>query len=90
MVVLMIGVIELHVLFINARPFNRYKYAMMILLTIALFGVFFVAGKIFSLSNLWRFDRFIVYGPLILTSLPVYMFLQEFLGKRVLAKIHWR
>lgn len=90
MVVLMIGVIELHVLFINARPFNRYKYGMMILLTIALFGVFFVAGKIFSLSNLWRFDRFIVYGPLILTSLPVYMFLQEFLGKRVLAKIHWR
>ncbi|WP_125709369.1 HAD-IC family P-type ATPase [Lacticaseibacillus porcinae] len=90
MVVLMIGVIELHVLFINARPFNRYKYAMMILLSIALFGVFFVVGKVFSLSNLWRFDRFIVYGPLILTSLPVYMFLQEFLGKRVLAKIHWR
>lgn len=90
MVVLMIGVIELHVLFLNARPFNRFKYAMMILLAAALFGVFFIVGKAFSLANLWRFDRFIIYAPLVASSLPVYMFLQEFLGKRVLAKIHWR
>nr|WP_125751032.1 HAD-IC family P-type ATPase [Lacticaseibacillus baoqingensis] len=90
MVVLMIAIIELHVLFIVARPFNRYKAAMLITLVIALFGTFFVAGKVFSLANLWRLDRFIVYGPLIASSLPVYVFLQEFLGKRVLSKINWR
>ncbi|WP_390407699.1 HAD-IC family P-type ATPase [Lacticaseibacillus jixiensis] len=90
MVVLMIAVIELHVLFLNTRPFNRYKSFMMIALLVILFGVFFIVNPVFSLANLWRFDRFIVYAPLIASSPVVYMFLQEFLGKRVLAKIRWR
>jgi cation-transporting ATPase E len=90
MVVLMIAIIEFHVLFLVARPFNRYKSVMMVALLVILFGIFFIFGKPFSLANLWRFDRFIIYGPLVASSLPVYVFLQEFLGKRILSKINWR
>ncbi|WP_461214954.1 HAD-IC family P-type ATPase [Lacticaseibacillus sp. GG6-2] len=90
LVVLLIGVIEFHVLFLVARPFNRYKSAMIIVLVFALFGIFFIAGNIFSLTDLWRFDRLLIYGPLIATTPIVYTLLQEFLGKRVLARIHWR
>lgn len=88
--VLLIAIIELHVLFLVSRPLNRYKIGMIILLFGATFVVFFLTGNLFSLANLWRFDLFLVYAPLVASTIPVYAFLQEFLGRRVLSRIKWR
>lgn len=90
LVVFMIGVIELHVVGLVSRPFNRFKTLMLALLLVAFFGVFFVVNGVFSLANLWRWDRALVYVPMLLSSLPVYLLLQEVLGKRVLSRINWR
>ncbi|MFD1432982.1 cation-translocating P-type ATPase [Lacticaseibacillus yichunensis] len=90
LVALLIGVIELHVLTLVARPFNRYKTVMVIGLYLALFAIFFFGGKIFSMSNLWDFKLMLVYIPLIVSTVPVYYALQELLGRRVLSRINWR
>ncbi len=90
LVVLMIGCISYNVLFRVSRPFNRYKFGMVVVAGIALFGVFFVINPLFSLANLWDWKLFLLYGPLAASTLPVYLFLQEFLGRRVLGKIRWQ
>ena len=90
MVVLLLAVIAWHVLFIVARPFNRYKFAMLVALLGAVFCLFFLVGRPFSLANLWRWPLLLVYGPLVASTPVVYAFLQEFLGKRILARIRWR
>lgn len=90
MVVLLIGCISYNVLFRVCRPFNRYKLGMVILVGIALFGVFFVINPAFSLATLWDWRLFLIYAPLAGSSIPVYLLLQEFLGRRLLAKIRWR
>lgn len=89
-VVLMIGCISYNVLFRVSRPFNRYKFAMVVVVGAALFGVFFVIAPIFSLANLWNWRLFLLYAPLAVSTVPVYLLLQEFLGRRILAKINWR
>lgn len=89
-VALLIACISLNVLFRVARPFNRYKLGMVIVASGALFLVFFVINRVFSLTDLWRFDYLLIYGPLVASTPPVYLFLQEFLGRRVLEKINWR
>lgn len=90
LVVLLIAIIEFHVLFIAAWPFNRYKFVLLIACLVAIFVVFFLTGNVFSLANLWQWQLAIVYLPLIATTMPVYAFLQEFLGRRVLSRINWR
>ncbi|WP_125703934.1 HAD-IC family P-type ATPase [Lacticaseibacillus daqingensis] len=90
LVVFMIGVIEAHVLILVSRPFNRYKLGMLIAVALAFFVTFFVVNGLFSLANLWRMDLMLVYLPALASTVPVYYFLQEFLGRRFLSKINWR
>ncbi len=90
LVVFMIGVIEYHVVLLVARPFNRYKAAMVLLVAGLFFLTFFAANHLFALANLWDWSRAIFYLPLLASSLPVYMLLQEFLGRRILSRINWR
>lgn len=89
-VALLIGCVSYNVLFRVSRPFNRYKFAMVVIVGLALFGVFFVVNPLFSLSNLWDWHLFLIYAPLAASTVPVYLALQEFLGRRILAKINWR
>ncbi|MFD1392576.1 HAD-IC family P-type ATPase [Lacticaseibacillus jixianensis] len=90
LVVFMIGVIELHVVLLVARPFNRYKVGLVALIGLLFFLTFFVFNHVFSLTTLWTWDRAFFYVPLLLSSIPVYLLLQELLGRRILAKINWR
>lgn len=90
LVALMIACVSYNVLFRVARPFNRYKFAMVVASGAALVVVFFLANNVFSLVSLWDFKLFLIYGPLALSTVPVYLLLQEFLGRRILARIHWR
>ncbi|MFD1440460.1 cation-translocating P-type ATPase [Lacticaseibacillus hegangensis] len=90
LVVFMIGVIEYHVVLLVARPFNRYKAAMVLLVAIMFFLTFFVVNRVFALANLWDWGRALFYLPLLASSVPVYLLLQEFLGRRILSKINWR
>lgn len=90
LVALMIACVSYNVLFRVARPFNRYKFAMVVASGTALIVVFFVINKLFSLVSLWDFKLFLIYGPMALSTVPVYLLLQEFLGHRILARINWR
>nr|WP_127848464.1 cation-translocating P-type ATPase [Lacticaseibacillus hulanensis] len=90
LVVFMIGCVSYNVLFRVSRPFNRYKFGMVVIVGVALFGVFFVVNPLFSLVNLWDWRWFLLYAPLAVSTVPVYLLLQEFLGRRILAKINWR
>jgi cation-transporting ATPase E len=90
LVALMIACVSYNVLFRVARPFNRYKFAMVVASGTALVVVFFVINKLFSLVSLWDFKLFLIYGPMAISTVPVYLLLQEFLGRRILARINWR
>ena len=90
MVAMLIGTISLNVLLVVARPFNRLKVGLLGGLTIALFLVFFVFSSIFSLVNLWQWQLALIYLPLMISTVPFYLLIQEFLGRRVLSKINWR
>lgn len=89
-VALLIACVSYNVLFRVARPFNRYKFAMVVVSGAALVLVFFLINRAFSLVSLWQFDLFLLYGPLAASTVPVYLLLQEFLGRRILARIKWR
>ena len=88
--VLLIAAVSFNVLLFVSQPFNRNKIFMLSLVLIALFIVFFVINGLFSLVSLWSWYLMIFYVPLLISTLPVYFLLQEFLGKRVLARINWR
>ncbi|EKQ15177.1 cation transport ATPase [Lacticaseibacillus casei A2-362] len=90
MVAMLIGTISLNVLLVVARPFNRLKVGLLGGLSIALFLVFFVFSSIFSLVNLWQWQLALIYLPLMISTVPFYLLIQEFLGRRVLSKINWR
>lgn len=90
LVALTIACVSFNVLFRVARPFNRFKIGLVVLAAIFLFVVFFIINKPFSLANLWDFKLFLIYVPLIISTSPVYLFLQEFLGRRILSRIRWR
>lgn len=90
LVVLLIAAVSFNVLLLVSQPFNRYKVGMLTIVFLALFLVFFIFGNIFSLVNLWQWHLALIYLPMLISTLPVYFFLQEFLGKRILARINWR
>ena len=90
LVVLLIAAVSFNVLLFVSQPFNLNKIVMLSLVLGALFLVFFIFGQVFSLVNLWSWALFLIYVPLLISTLPVYFLLQEFLGKRVLARINWR
>lgn len=88
--VLMTGLVGLNALVLVARPMNRFKVALVILMAILFAGVFLIAGPIFSLVSLLNWRLALLYLPLIASIFPVFMLVQDGLGKRILSKIKWR
>jgi cation-transporting ATPase E len=88
--VLMTGIFSLNALLIAARPLNRFKIGLVVLMATLFVLVFLFAGRIFSLVNLLDWSLAVIYLPLMISAYPVFIVLQNGLGKRVLSKINWR
>ncbi|WP_057732144.1 cation-translocating P-type ATPase [Levilactobacillus hammesii] len=88
--VLMTGLISLNALVMVARPLNRFKIGLIILMA-GLFAVIFLfCGPIFSLVSLINWKLALIYLPLMFSVQPVFILVQEILGKRILSRIRWR
>ncbi|MFC6201035.1 cation-translocating P-type ATPase [Lactiplantibacillus nangangensis] len=88
--VLLTGIISLNALLIAARPLNRFKIGLVALMGTLFVMAFLFAGKVFSLVNLLDWHLALFYLPLILSAYPVFILLQNGLGRRVLSKIRWK
>jgi len=88
--VLMTGLVGLNALVLVARPMNRFKVTLIILMAALFAGVFLFAGPIFSLVSLINWRLALLYLPLMVSVFPVFMLVQDGLGKRILSKIRWR
>lgn len=88
--VLMTGIFSLNALLIAARPLNRFKIGLVVLMAALFVLVFLFAGQIFSLVNLLDWSLAVIYLPLIISAYPVFIILQNGLGKRILSRINWR
>lgn len=88
--VLLTGIISLNALVIAARPLNRFKIGLVVLMASLFIIVFLFGGQIFSLVSLWHWSLAVIYLPLVLSAYPVFVLVQNGLGKRVLSKIKWR
>lgn len=88
--VLMTGMISLNALVMVARPLNRFKVGLVALMA-GLFAVIFVFfGPIFSLVSLFNWKLALLYLPLMASVVPVFVLVQDVLGRRILSKINWR
>ncbi|ALO02948.1 cation-translocating P-type ATPase [Lactiplantibacillus paraplantarum] len=88
--VLMTGIFSLNALLIAARPLNRFKIGLVVLMAALFVLVFLFAGRIFSLVNLLDWSLAVIYLPLMISAYPVFIILQNGLGKRILSRINWR
>ncbi|BDZ29775.1 cation-translocating P-type ATPase [Lactiplantibacillus sp. WILCCON 0030] len=88
--VLLTGIISLNALLIAARPLNRFKIGLVVLMATLFAMAFLFAGRIFSLVNLLDWHLALIYLPLMLSAYPVFILLQNGLGRRVLSKIRWK
>ena len=88
--VLLTGIISLNALLITARPLNRFKIGLVVLMATLFTLVFLLGGSIFSLVSLIDWQLAAVYLPLMISAYPVFVILQNGLGHRILSKIKWR
>ncbi|MFC6260716.1 cation-translocating P-type ATPase [Levilactobacillus fujinensis] len=88
--VLMTGLISLNALLMVARPLNRFKIALVVIMA-GLFAVIFLFfGPIFSLVSLLNWKLALLYLPLMASVVPVFIVVQDILGHRILSRIRWR
>ncbi|QCZ54701.1 Cation transport ATPase [Levilactobacillus brevis] len=88
--VLMTGLISLNVLLMVARPLNRFKIGLVVAMA-ALFAIIFLFfGPIFSLVNLLNWRLALIYLPLMVSVEPIFLLVQDILGRRILSRIRWR
>jgi len=88
--VLITGLISLNALVMVARPLNRFKVGLVALMA-GLFAVIFIFfGPIFSLVSLLNWQLALIYLPLMISVIPVFILVQDGLGHRILSKIRWR
>ncbi|MBT9678316.1 cation-translocating P-type ATPase [Levilactobacillus brevis] len=88
--VLMTGLISLNALLMVARPLNRFKIGLVVA-TAALFAIIFLFfGPIFSLVNLLNWRLALIYLPLMVSVEPIFLLVQDILGRRILSRIRWR
>ena len=88
--VLMTGLISLNALLMVARPLNRYKIGLVVAMA-ALFAIIFLFfGPIFSLVNLLNWRLALIYLPLMVSVEPIFLLVQDILGRRILSRIRWR
>lgn len=88
--VLMTGLISLNALIMVARPLNRFKIGLIALMAGLFAAVFLLFGPIFSLVSLLNWKLALIYLPLMISVYPVFIVVQEGLGKRILSRIRWR
>lgn len=88
--VLLTGAVCLVALLMVARPLNRMKITLVLLMAgcFALIFVFF--GKLFSLESIFNWEMALFYLPLLASVYPFFYIVQEVVGKRILARINWR
>lgn len=88
--VLMTGLISLNALLMVARPLNRFKIGLVVAMA-ALFAIIFLFfGPIFSLVNLLNWRLALIYLPLMVSVEPIFLLVQDILGRRILSRIRWR
>ena len=88
--VLMTGLISLNALLMVARPLNRFKIGLVVAMA-ALFAIIFLFfGPIFSLVNLRNWRLALIYLPLMVSVEPIFLLVQDILGRRILSRIRWR
>ncbi|WP_404899971.1 cation-translocating P-type ATPase [Levilactobacillus brevis] len=88
--VLMTGLISLNALLMVARPLNRFKIGLVVAMA-ALFAIIFLFfGPIFSLVNLLNWRLALIYLPLMVSVEPIFLLMQDILGRRILSRIRWR
>lgn len=88
--VLMTGLISLNALLMVARPLNRFKIGLVVAMA-ALFAIIFLFfGPIFSLVNLLNWRLALIYLPLTVSVEPIFLLVQDILGRRILSRIRWR
>lgn len=73
-----------------ARPLNRFKIGLVVAMA-ALFAIIFLFfGPIFSLVNLLNWRLALIYLPLMVSVEPIFLLVQDILGRRILSRIRWR
>ncbi|KIO96967.1 metal ABC transporter ATPase [Levilactobacillus brevis] len=88
--VLMTGLISLNALLMVARPLNRFKIGLVVAMA-ALFAIIFLFfGPIFSLVNLLNWRLALIYLLLMVSVEPIFLLVQDILGRRILSRIRWR
>ncbi|MCT3573699.1 HAD family hydrolase [Levilactobacillus brevis] len=88
--VLMTGLISLNALLMVARPLNRFKIGLVVAMA-ALFAIIFLFfGPLFSLVNLLNWRLALIYLPLMVSVEPIFLLVQDILGRRILSRIRWR
>ncbi|WP_367295895.1 cation-translocating P-type ATPase [Levilactobacillus yonginensis] len=88
--VLLTGMISLNALLMVARPLNRFKIGLVMLMAGLFAIVFLFLGPIFSLVNLLNWRLALIYLPLMASVIPVFIVVQDILGHRILSRIRWR
>lgn len=88
--VLLTGAVCLVALLMVARPLNRLKISLVLLMAGCFALIFIFFGKLFSLESIFNVQMAFFYVPLLASVYPFFYLVQEVLGKRVLARINWR
>ena len=88
--VLMTGLISLNALLMVARPLNRFKIGLVVAMAVLFAIIFLFFGPIFSLVNLLNWRLALIYLPLMVSVEPIFLLVQDILGRRILSRIRWR
>lgn len=88
--VLMTGLISLNALLMVARPLNRFKIGLVVAMAVLFAIIFLFFGPIFSLVNLLNWRLALIYLPLMVSVEPIFLLVQDILGRRILRRIRWR
>ncbi|QMU08513.1 cation-translocating P-type ATPase [Levilactobacillus suantsaii] len=88
--VLMTGLVSLNALLMVARPLNRLKVVLILVMATLFAFIFLFLGKLFSLVDLFNWELALIYLPLVVSVQPVFLLVQAVLGKRILSRINWR
>ncbi|GAX06637.1 cation-transporting ATPase [Secundilactobacillus pentosiphilus] len=88
--VLLTGAVCLVALLMVARPLNRLKIGLVLLMAGCFALIFIFFGKLFSLEGIFNWEMAVFYLPLLASVYPFFYLVQEVVGRRILARINWR
>lgn len=88
--VMMTGAVCFMALIMCARPLNRLKVGLVVLMLVCFVMIFVFFGNLFSLSSIFNLQLAMFYLPLLASVYPFFYLVQELLGKRLFSRIRWR